>query len=68
MQRSDWIVIGLLIVLAVVGETAIALLTLLEGPEWIEFVIVLVLFAAILVGACWFVIAPQSLPEERDEE
>jgi protein-S-isoprenylcysteine O-methyltransferase Ste14 len=68
MQRSDKIVIGILIVLAVVGEIAIALLTLLEGPEWIEFVIVMVLFVAILAGAYWFVLAPQSLPEERDEE
>ncbi len=68
MQRSDKIVIGILIVLAVVGEIAIALLTLLQGPEWIEFVIVMVLFVAILAGAYWFVLAPQSLPEERDEE
>lgn len=68
MQRSDKIVIGILIVLAVVGEIAIALLTLLEGPEWIEFVIAMVLFVAALAGAYWFVLAPQSLPEEREEE
>ncbi len=68
MQRSDQIVIGVMVVLAVVGETAIALLTLLQGPEWIEFVIVMVLFVAALLASYWFVFAPQSLPEEREEE
>ena len=68
MQRSDWIVIGIIVALIVAGEIAIALLTLLEGPEWIEFVIAMVLFVATLAGAYWFVLAPQSLPEEREEE
>ena len=68
MQRSDWIVIGVIVALIVAGEIAIALLTLLEGPEWIEFVIAMVLFGAALAGAYWFVLAPQSLPEEREEE
>ena len=68
MQRSDMIVIGVIVALVVAGEIAIALLTLLEGPEWIEFAIAMVLFIATLAGAYWFVFAPQSLPEEREEE
>ncbi len=68
MQRSDWIVIGVIVALIAAGQIAIALLTLLEGPEWIEFVIAMVLFVVALAGAYWFIFAPQSLPQEREEE
>ena len=42
MQRSDWIVIGLVLVVDLLAIIAIALLTVLvEGSVWLQFVIML---------------------------
>ncbi len=68
MDRRDWITIGILVVLGVAAEIALGALTLLEAPEWIEFVVLMVLFAAILVGSYLFVITPQKQREERDSD
>ena len=68
MDRRDWITIGILVVLGVVAEIALCALTLLEAPEWIEFVVLMVLFAAVLVGSYLFVITPQKQREERDTD
>ena len=68
MDRRDWITIGILVVLGVVAEIALGALTLLEAPEWIEFVVLMVLFAAVLVGSYLFVITPQKQREERDTD
>lgn len=65
MQRSDWIVIGIVLVLDAVGITAIALITLLAGPVWLEFVLVLAMFIVTLLGAYWVLFAPEDIPEER---
>ena len=65
MQRSDWIVIGIVLVLDAAGITAIALITLLAGPVWLEFVLVLAMFIVTLLGAYWVLFAPEDIPEER---
>ncbi len=51
MKRSDWIVIGIVLVVDLLAIIAIALLTLLEGPVWLKFVIMLAMFIVTLIGA-----------------
>jgi cation transport ATPase len=69
MRRSDRITIAILVVLGVAAFVAIGVLTLLEASEYIEFVIAMTMFVAILVGSYLFVITPQKQrEEERDTE
>ncbi len=65
MHRSDWIVIGVVTALNAVAFIAIALLTLLAGPEWLEFVIVMGMVVVTLLGAYWVLFAPEDIPKER---
>ena len=55
----------LVVVLGVAAFLAIGVLTLLGAPEWIEFVVAMGMFVALLVGAYLFVIAPQKQREEE---
>ena len=64
MQRSDWIVIGVVLVLDVISTIAIAVITLLAGPTWLEFVIMLAMFIVTLLGAYWVLFAPEDIPKE----
>ncbi len=65
MHRSDWIVIGVVTGLNAVALIAVALLTLLAGPEWLEFVIVMGMVVVTLLGAYWVLFAPEDIPKER---
>ena len=65
MQSSDWIVIGVVLVLDVISTIAIAVITLLAGPTWLEFVIMLAMFIVTLLGAYWVLFAPEDIPKEH---
>ena len=65
MQRSDWIVIGVVLVLDVISTIAIAVITLLAGPTWLEFVVMLAMFIVTLLGAYWVLFAPEDIPKEH---
>jgi hypothetical protein len=61
-------VIAVLVVLAIAAGIVITFLTLLGGPKWIKFMIVLALFIATLIGSYWFSLAPQRQLEEYKED
>ena len=66
MERSDKVLISALAVLGVVLFVVIAALSLLETPEWIQFVLALVLFAALGLGAYRYVITPSGRGQESE--
>jgi membrane glycosyltransferase len=68
MGRGAWILIAALVALGVAALTAMAMITLTEGSEYLEFAIVIVLFLAVLLGSYWFLLAPSGQGEERDNE
>ena len=68
MYRRDWITIAVVVVLGAGAFLAIGVLTLLGAPEWIEFVVAMVMFVALLVASYLVVIAPQEQREERDTD
>ena len=68
MGRTDRIVIMALAALGVVALIATAVITLTEGSEYLEFVIALVFFTAVLVGSYWFMLVPTGQGEEQDGE
>jgi Kef-type K+ transport system membrane component KefB len=65
LQRSDWIVIGVVLILDVISTIAIAIITLLAGPVWLEFVVMLAMFIVTLLGAYWVLFAPEDIPKEH---
>jgi hypothetical protein len=65
LQSSDWIVIGVVLVLDVISTIAIAVITLLAGPTWLEFVVMLAMFIVTLLGAYWVLFAPEDIPKEH---
>ena len=65
MQRNDWMVIGVVLALDALALVAIAIITLLAGPEWLEFAIVMAMVIVTLLGAYWVLFAPEDIPEER---
>ncbi len=68
MGRGDRILIMALAALGVAALVAMAVITLTEGSELLEFAIVMVLFIAILLGSFWFLLAPAGQGEEEDNE
>lgn len=60
MKRGELLLIAILAVLGVLAVGTINILSVLGGPEWIKFVVMVVLMAALLVGSYWFVIMPSS--------
>jgi membrane glycosyltransferase len=68
MGRSDRIIILALAALGVVALIAMAVITLTEGPELLEFAIVMVFFVAVLLGSYWFMLAPAGQGEKEDDE
>ncbi len=68
MYGRDWITIAVIVVLGVGGFLAIGVLTLLGAPEWIEFLVAMVMFVAILVGSYLVVVVPKEQREERDAD
>ena len=68
MGRSDRIVIMALVALSVAAFIAVAVITLTEGPEYLEFAIVMVLFIAVLLGSYWFMLAPAGQGEKEEED
>jgi hypothetical protein len=68
MGRSDRIIILALAALGVVALIAMAVITLTEGSELLEFAIVMVFFIAVLVGSYWFMLAPAGQGEQEDDE
>lgn len=46
---------------------AVFVLTLLGGPGWVMFVVVVAVFATIWVGAFWLIVPPDPR-EERDAD
>ncbi len=69
MYIRDWITIAVVVVLgAGLGAgafLAIGVLKLRGAPEWIEFVVAMVMLVALLFASYLVVIAPK---EQRDEE
>ena len=68
MSRSDQIWIAALAALGVVAMAVILVLSLLSSPEWIQFVLALVLFAAIALGAYRYVITPSGRGQESGSD
>lgn len=69
MDRRDRITIAVLVVLGVAAFVAIGVMTLVGASEYLEFVVAMAMFIAILVGSYLFVITPQKQrEEERDTE
>ena len=68
MRRSDKIWIAVLAALGVVALVAIDVLALLGSPEWVQFVLALVLFAAIALGAYRYVITPSGRDQESGSD
>jgi hypothetical protein len=68
MGRGPWMQIMSLAALGVAALVAMAVITLTEGSEYLEFAIVMVLFIAVLVGSYWFLLAPAGQGEEQDNE
>ncbi len=68
MYIRDWITIAVVVVLGAGAFLAIGVLTLLGAPEWIEFVVAMGMFVALLVGAYLVVVTPQQREEERDTD
>jgi membrane glycosyltransferase len=66
--RSDRIIILALAALGIVALIAMAVITLTEGPELLEFAIVMVFFVAVLLGSYWFMLAPAGQGEKEDDE
>ena len=64
MGRGAWILIMALATLGVAALVAMAVITLTEGSEYLEFAIVMVLFIAVLVGSYWFLLALARQGEE----
>ena len=68
MGRGAWILILALAALSVAALIAMAVITLTEGPELLEFAIVMVFFVAVLLGSYWFMLAPAGQGEKEDDE
>ena len=68
MERSDKILISALAVLGVVAFAVIFVLSLLRTPEWMQFVLALVLFAALGLGAYRYVITPSGRRQESETD
>jgi hypothetical protein len=68
MSRGDKIWIAVLAGLGVVAVVAIDVLALLGSPEWVQFVLALVLFAAIGLGAYRYVITPSGRGQEHESD
>ena len=69
MYIRDWITIAVVVVLGAGAFLAIGVLTLLGAPEWMEFVVAMGMFVALLVGAYLVVVTPQQQrEEERDTD
>lgn len=60
MSKRDYVMFAVIAVLGVAAFATIGVLTLLEGPEWVKFVIAMVFFVTILVGSYLYVIGPQK--------
>ena len=58
-------VIGVVLALDALALVAIAIITVLAGPEWLEFAIVMAMVIVTLLGAYWVLFAPEDIPEER---
>lgn len=67
MRRSDRLLVAALVALIAATVAGVTILSLLEAPGWVMFVMVMVLFATIWVGAFWLVV-PSNRREERDDE
>jgi hypothetical protein len=69
MGRGAWILIAAIVALGIAALTAKAMITLLQGYEYLEFAIVIVLFLVVLLGSYWFLFATAGQQgEERDNE
>lgn len=66
MGKGEKTLISTLAVVGVVVLAAILVLSLLRTPEWIQFVLALVLFAALGLGAYLYVITPSGRRQEAD--
>ena len=44
-----------------------AVITLTEGSELLEFAIVMVFFVAVLLGSYWFMLAPAGQGEKEED-
>ena len=64
MGRGDKILISALAMLGVVLFAAIAMLSLLRSPEWIQVVLALAFFAAVWLGVYRYVIPPSGRSQE----
>ena len=68
MGRGPWMQIMSLAALGVAALVAMAVITLTERSQYLEFAIAMVLFIAVLLGSYWFLLAPAGQGEEQDNE
>ena len=68
MGRSDKVLISTLAILGVVALAVLLVLSLLRSPEWMQFVLALVLFAALGLGAYRYVITPSGRGQESGSD
>ena len=68
MGRGPWMQIMSLAALGVAALVAMAVITLTERSQYLEFAIAMVLFIAVLLGSYWFLLAPAGQGEEQDDE
>ncbi len=68
MGRGDKIWIAALAALGVVAMAVMFVLTLLGSPEWMQFVLAMVLFVALGLGAYRYVITPSGRGQESGSD
>ena len=68
MESTDKVLISTLAIVGVVVLAVILVLSLLKTPEWIQFVLTLVLFAALGLGAYRYVITPSGRSQESGSD
>jgi fatty acid desaturase len=67
VRRNDRLLLLAFAALIAAALAAVFVLALLGGPGWVMFVVVIVLFATIWVGAFWLVV-PSDRHEGQDIE
>ncbi|HLL38736.1 MAG TPA: hypothetical protein VK357_03610 [Rubrobacteraceae bacterium] len=68
VSKRDYVMFAVLAVLGAAAFSAIGVLTVLEGPEWVKFVIAMVFFVTVLIGSYLYVIGPQKGDSERNTD
>ena len=68
VSKRDYAMFVVIAVLGVAAFATIGVLTVLEGPEWVKFVIAMFFFITVLIGSYLYVIGPQKKDSERNTD